>query len=35
LSAFSLVIRLWLTGRKKKAAAAHVAENKAEGGENP
>ena len=34
LSAFSLVIRLWLTGRKKKAAAAPVAENKPEGGEN-
>jgi simple sugar transport system permease protein len=32
LSAFSLVIRLWLTGRKKKAAAAQIAENKAEGG---
>jgi simple sugar transport system permease protein len=32
LSAFSLVIRLWLTGRKKKAAATHIAENKAEGG---
>ena len=36
LSAFSLVIRLWLTGRKKKAAApaAPKAENKQEGGEN-
>ena len=34
LSAFSLVIRLWLTGRKKKAAAAPAAENKQEGGEN-
>ena len=43
LSAFSLVVRMWLTGRKKKAAAvqqvvapaepANVAENQ-EGGEN-
>ena len=36
LSAFSLVIRLWLTGRKKKAAApaAPKTEDKQEGGEN-
>jgi simple sugar transport system permease protein len=37
LSAFSLVIRMWLTGRKKKAAAPvqePVAEDKQEGGEN-
>ena len=36
LSAFSLVIRLWLTGRKKKAAAPAAAANddKQEGGEN-
>ena len=36
LSAFSLVVRMWLTGRKKKAAPAepaNVAENQ-EGGEN-
>ena len=36
LSAFSLVIRLWLTGRKKKAAApaAPANDDKQEGGEN-
>ena len=36
LSAFSLVIRLWLTGRKKKAAASAAPANddKQEGGEN-
>ena len=34
LSAFSLVIRVWLTGRKKKAAAPVKAEEKKEGGEN-
>jgi simple sugar transport system permease protein len=36
LSAFSLVIRLWLTGRKKKAAAPATPANddKQEGGEN-
>ena len=35
LSAFSLVIRMWLTSRKKKAAApAPAAEDNKEGGEN-
>ena len=35
LSAFSLVIRMWLSSRKKKAAApAPAAEDKKEGGEN-
>ncbi len=34
LSAFSLVIRMWLAGRKKKAAPAPVAESKPEGGED-
>ena len=36
LSAFSLVIRLWLTGRKKKTAApaTPVSDDKQEGGEN-
>lgn len=35
LSAFSLVIRMWITGRKKKAVAAPAEETPRKGGEKP